>query len=223
MFSCKFAAYLQNTFLQKHNWRTASSFLQITFLENLGTFLGNLSTDVFSSYIIKNKSFFLISLSWIDNFPKLSLATSILTVCSSLRAAIYICLTLSRRRPLSYRNQSIDLLRKPVDWFLYDNGLRLERVKKTLFLSDFFRLLFHAVSFFKHFWQCQSYFVLSNNLRDLHVKKLIHFICFLVDYLCENEPHRRIKRFINHLYDEVFFGKVFNGYKSFTNFKRAPS
>ena len=34
-------------------------------------------------------------------------------------------LTLSRGRPLSYRNQSIDLQ----SWFLYDNGLRLERVK----------------------------------------------------------------------------------------------
>ena len=38
-------------------------------------------------------------------------------------------LTLSRRRPLSYRNQSIDLRNKTMDWFLYDNGLRLERVK----------------------------------------------------------------------------------------------
>ena len=38
-------------------------------------------------------------------------------------------LTLSRRRPLSYRNQSTDLLRKSMGWFLYDNGLRLERVK----------------------------------------------------------------------------------------------
>ena len=38
-------------------------------------------------------------------------------------------LTLSRRRPLSYRNQSIDLLWKSMDWFLYDNGLLLERVK----------------------------------------------------------------------------------------------
>ena len=34
------------------------------------------------------------------------------------------CLTLSWRRPLWYRNQSIDL-----DWFLYDNGLSHERVK----------------------------------------------------------------------------------------------
>ena len=37
-------------------------------------------------------------------------------------------LTLSWRRPISYRNQSIDL-RKSMDWFLYDIGLRHERVK----------------------------------------------------------------------------------------------
>ena len=30
-----------------------------------------------------------------------------------------ICLTLSWRRPLSYRNQSIDLRSKSMDWFLY--------------------------------------------------------------------------------------------------------
>ena len=39
-------------------------------------------------------------------------------------------LTFSWRRPISYRNQSIDLLCKPVDWFLYDIGLRRERVKQ---------------------------------------------------------------------------------------------
>ena len=38
-------------------------------------------------------------------------------------------LTLARRRPLSYRNQSIDFLRKSMDRFLYDNGLRHERVE----------------------------------------------------------------------------------------------
>ena len=38
------------------------------------------------------------------------------------------CLTLSGRRLLSNRNQSIDLLRKSMDGFLYDSGLRLERV-----------------------------------------------------------------------------------------------
>ena len=40
-------------------------------------------------------------------------------------------LTLSWRRPMSYRNQSIDLLRNSVDWFLYDIGLRHERVNKN--------------------------------------------------------------------------------------------
>ena len=29
----------------------------------------------------------------------------------------------------SYRNQPIDLRRKSMDWFLYDNGLRYKRVK----------------------------------------------------------------------------------------------
>ena len=37
-------------------------------------------------------------------------------------------LTLSWRRPLSYRNQSNDLQSKLMDWFLYDNGLRHERI-----------------------------------------------------------------------------------------------
>ena len=38
-------------------------------------------------------------------------------------------LTLSWRRPLSYRNQPINLQSKSMDWFLYDIGLRHERVK----------------------------------------------------------------------------------------------
>ena len=41
-------------------------------------------------------------------------------------------LTLSWRMPLSYRNQSIDLRSKSMDWFLYDNGLRHERVKQLI-------------------------------------------------------------------------------------------
>ena len=41
-------------------------------------------------------------------------------------------LTLSWRRSLSYRNQSTDLLCKSMDWFLYDNDLRHERVKQKL-------------------------------------------------------------------------------------------
>ena len=50
-------------------------------------------------------------------------------------------LTLSWRRLLSYRNQSIDLRCKSKDWFLSDNGLRHERVNSfqplTIFTKKF--------------------------------------------------------------------------------------
>ena len=46
----------------------------------------------------------------------------------SIHSSYLAILTLSWRRPLSYRNQSIDLQSKSMDWFLYDNGLRHERV-----------------------------------------------------------------------------------------------
>ena len=49
-----------------------------------------------------------------------SFITPILNLCD---------LTLSCRRSLSYRNQSIGLLCKSMDWFLYDMDLRHERVK----------------------------------------------------------------------------------------------
>ena len=41
----------------------------------------------------------------------------------------YWSLTLSWRRSVSYRNQSIDLQSKLMDWFLYDRDLRHERGK----------------------------------------------------------------------------------------------
>ena len=46
-------------------------------------------------------------------------------ICDSLN----ISLTLSWLRSLSYRNHSIDLLCKSLDWFLYDKDLRHERVQ----------------------------------------------------------------------------------------------
>ena len=36
---------------------------------------------------------------------------------------------------LSYRNQSIDLQNKSVDWFVYDRNLRHERVDEAKFNS----------------------------------------------------------------------------------------
>ena len=57
--------------------------------------------------------------------------TSLKDYCNTLPILVapLVCLTLSWWRPLSYRNQSIDLLCKSMDWFLYDNGPRHERVK----------------------------------------------------------------------------------------------
>ena len=49
--------------------------------------------------------------------------------CSVTNECAADILTLSRQRSLSYRNQSIDLLCKSMDWFLYDDGLRNERDK----------------------------------------------------------------------------------------------
>ena len=48
---------------------------------------------------------------------------------TDLLGQIYYYLTLSWRRPISYRNWSIDLQSKSMDWFLYDIGLRHERDK----------------------------------------------------------------------------------------------
>ena len=56
-------------------------------------------------------------------------------------------LTLSWWRPLSYGNQSIDLLRKSMEWFLFDNGLRHERVKNVGKANKFIFLTPHFVLF----------------------------------------------------------------------------
>ena len=49
--------------------------------------------------------------------------------------------TLSWQRPLSCRIQSIDLLCKSINWFLYDNGLRQERVNLSMYVAWKFMLL----------------------------------------------------------------------------------
>ena len=53
--------------------------------------------------------------------------------------SVVLPLTLSWRRPIPYRNQFIDLLCKSMDLFLYDNGLRHERVKKRDYCKWLFK------------------------------------------------------------------------------------
>ena len=55
-------------------------------------------------------------------------------------------LTSFMTRAVSYRNQSIDLQCKSIDWFLYNNGLRHERVKLVFSTS----LLSHVCLIFCH-------------------------------------------------------------------------
>ena len=80
-------------------------------------------------------------------------------------------LTLSWRWQLSYRNQSIDLLCKSMDWFLYDSELRQERVNnthcmKSVQIRSFFWSVFSCIqtrknSVFGNFSRkdCQLYLV----------------------------------------------------------------
>ena len=50
---------------------------------------------------------------------------------------IFFVLTLSWRRSLSYRNQSIDLQSKSLGWFLYDRDFRHKKVKWVNFSAWF--------------------------------------------------------------------------------------
>ena len=54
--------------------------------------------------------------------------------------------TLSWRRSLSYRNQSIDLLTKSIDWFLYNNNFRHERIKLYLGKKEQASTHIHVIS-----------------------------------------------------------------------------
>ena len=56
-------------------------------------------------------------------------------ITSHLKYALsnWCVLTFSRRRTILYRNQSIDLQSKSMDWFLYDIGLHRERVNLLAF------------------------------------------------------------------------------------------
>ena len=57
----------------------------------------------------------------------------------AIRKSFHLLLTLSWRRSLSYRNQSIDLQSKLIDWFLYNRDLRHERVKDSRLIFQFNR------------------------------------------------------------------------------------
>ena len=70
-------------------------------------------------------------------------------------------LNLSWRRLLSYRNQSIDLPSKSMDWFLYDNELRHENVNVIKYYCTFYSFINLTFLFLEEFLKkCWK------NLRD---------------------------------------------------------
>ena len=83
----------------------------------------------------------------------------------NIRLCFIIHLTLSWRRPLLYRNQSIYLLCKSLDWFLYDNGLPYERVKNNT-LKEFVALICVKMKVTALLWQILDIFKHKTYLRN---------------------------------------------------------
>ena len=70
-------------------------------------------------------------------------------ICSILEPKFFDNpLNLSLRRSLLYKNQSIDLHSKSMDWFLYDRNLHSERDKQVV---AFLGSSFHAEVLHWHF------------------------------------------------------------------------
>ena len=94
-------------------------------------------------------------LKWFVNFKtkcsrwrRLSLLLGLIWRLNNIPKLFMKYLTLSWRRPLSYRNQSIDLQSKSVDWFLYNNGLRHERVKQICYHQMYLIIVYYCYFFF---------------------------------------------------------------------------
>ena len=85
-------------------------------LELINGFLSSFRTKISFSYCPNHDLFMFLK----DQFRVLFFYKKVHVQSFSMRL-----LTLSWRRPLSYSNQLIDLWIKSMDWFLYDNGLRL--------------------------------------------------------------------------------------------------
>ena len=89
---------------------------------------------------------------------------------------LVISLTLSLQRLLSYRNQSIGLLCKSVDWFLYDRDFHHERVSVLMLFT-----VCNQPLAFHFFWWVQK---LVNGFKKHWVWRLISvsFSYFYYDF-----------------------------------------
>ena len=105
---------------------------------------------------------------------------------------------ISWRRPLSYRNQSIDSLGKPMDWFLYDNGLRYERDNNDSWMNRSTKWIPWII------WSCCSDFFQKSPLRDTVIEirskyKSLHFRFWIIkNIFLNNKIHWRVWVNRNH-------------------------
>ena len=83
-------------------------------------------------------------------------------------------LTLSWRRPLSYRNQSVNLLCKLMDWFLYDNGLRHGRVNNAIPNDEHWCFRFMEVSWVLRWWWWFIFFFIRGSIY--FIRYITHLI-----------------------------------------------
>ena len=138
------------------------------------------STGVFSNILLVKTNYLVSSymehrsIDW--KSPKNNHILSILFIYHSYQSFIsYI--TLSWRRPLSCRNQSIYLLRKSMDWFLYDNGRLHERVKQNQICIGFPCVSFLEKVTLQHYYHLSMFYYLS--LFIIYHWSLMHSLTIL--------------------------------------------
>ena len=112
-------------------------------------------------------------------------------------------LTLSWRRSLSYRNQSNDLLCKSMDWFLYDNGPRHERVKE------------HLVAFSLTLFAYTSKLSLQSKI-NFFITNVCHFI-----HHARRKTTIIYKRGVQKIIAKEYKGRFFNDYVEVSCFIQA--
>ena len=126
-----------------------------------------------------------------------------------------VTLTLSWWGPLSYRNQSIDLQSKSMDWFLYDKGLRHERVNGDKQSSEWY-LSEHCAE------KCNAYIRYGFLIIDFDSKKILcsstlvfwrkthqgNILSVQTCCCCKTiKQHRSVFRTFSNIYDVAFLRK----------------
>ena len=124
-------------------------------------------TFFFFTYCFFGKGSMKVSMTFINTFEVFHWHWASLTRCKWGNKS----LTLSWRRPISYRNQSIDFLRKSMDWFLYDIGLHHERVNSLEFRNKYAQRFYNPKKTFIYLSVWNAYF---QSLKRKHIHQNLH-------------------------------------------------